>query len=450
MASATLESYRASSGSAAGLIQERQKEVAEARALRLSRIARRLAFEAGIRSSLLVLMWFVLCFGLGPALEPFRMRITIILIVFMLVPGLLFKFRNYAEARRAVDDMWSFGELTFKQISKMLAGRLAIHADVQDSRSYIDVLHEQIGDSLAESEREVTEVIQQISILNEKSNHQRERIAHSIKSGKDLTESTRERVDNNKEIIAALEMQLQEETNELRLNFERIQKLASGVCALTPLIKVITSIAQQTNLLALNAEIEAARAGKAGMGFAVVAGEVRKLAVLSTRAAADIAVKINSTCSSVDNELKEAKASLEANTKTHVMGNLVAELSEMQREFNNNSQLLLEVITDVDANYAENVARLSQALGHIQFQDVMRQRLEHVQSALIEMRDHLLVLSEKPEDPDWDGTLDRTFKSILAAHFSRYRMASQEITHQAVSGGKSSSSDHSRPSIELF
>jgi len=43
------------------------------------------------------------------------------------------------------------------------------------------------------------------------------------------------------------------------------------------------------------------------------------------------------------------------------------------------------VISGVDASYQESVNRLSKALGHIQFQDVMRQRLEHVQEALREM-----------------------------------------------------------------
>ena len=125
-------------------------------------------------------------------------------------------------------------------------------------------MHGQIGDSLAESEREVMKVIEQIGILNAQASEKRAHIGHSIQSGKALTESTHQRVESNREIIAALEMQLEEQNTEMHSNFERIEGLAGEVRALTPLIKVITSIAQQTSLLALNAEIEAARAGKRG------------------------------------------------------------------------------------------------------------------------------------------------------------------------------------------
>jgi methyl-accepting chemotaxis protein len=206
-------------------------------------------------------------------------------------------------------------------------------------------------------------------------------------SAGEVTESTQTRVESNKGVIAGFEMQLEAQADGFKSKFERIRGLSRDLGALTPLIKVITSIAQQTSLLALNAEIEAARAGNAGRGFAVVAFEVRKLSALSTQAAADIAAKINATCKKVDVEMYQAHASLEQHEASSAMRHLSADLGEMQSEFRKNSQLLLEVITEVDANYAESVTRLFEALGHIQFQDVMRQRMEHVQEALVEMRE---------------------------------------------------------------
>jgi methyl-accepting chemotaxis protein len=327
--------------------------------------------------------------------------------------------------------------------------RTAMRDELQASKPYIDVMHDQIGDSLAESEREVIEVIQQISILNAKASQQREHIAASIRSGKELTESTHLRVENNKQIIAAIDMQFETQIDEFRNNFERIQGLADEVAALTPLIKVITSIAQQTNLLALNAEIEAARAGSAGKGFSVVAFEVRKLAVHSTKAASDIAVKINATCKKVEQELAESRISLEEHETSSAMSHLVSDLSGMQEEFSKNGQLLLDVITEVDANYAESVDRLTQALGHIQFQDVMRQRMEHVQEALLEMSGHMQHMSKNANDFVWEGKFDRTFAEMLETQKSKYRMASQTVTHVNATGGKDDQ-DHNRPAIELF
>jgi methyl-accepting chemotaxis protein len=416
---------------------------------RLSRIRNRLLLQTTLGIVCTLLFYLSISYLLGPVFTFYSRRAAGLLLLFMVIPLLVVEWVNWVYARRAVAEMWAFGPLKFEDISRELAAHKAVQAEIKDSKPYIDVMRKQIGDSMTEAEREVLKVIEQISFLNERSNLLRERIAQSIQSGKALTESTHLRAENNKQIVSAIETQLQEQTRELRGDFERVQSMAGEVRALTPLIKVITSIAQQTSLLALNAEIEAARAGNAGRGFAVVAFEVRKLAVSSTKAAADIAAKINTTCERVDREMAEAHASLELHESNGAMSHLVADLTGMQLEFNKNSQLLLDVITEVDGNYAENVQRLSEALGHIQFQDVMRQRMERVRESLTELRDHLLQLCERSERPCWNGSRDTSFKTLLAEHRGKYHIASQHITYTNVAGD-TNDRDQSRPAIELF
>ncbi len=74
---------------------------------------------------------------------------------------------------------------------------------------------------------------------------------------------------------------------------ESIQSLSEAANRIGDVVTIITEIAEQTNLLALNATIEAARAGEAGKGFAVVASEVKNLANQTAKATDEIQTQIS-------------------------------------------------------------------------------------------------------------------------------------------------------------
>jgi methyl-accepting chemotaxis protein len=417
--------------------------------LRLWHAQRRLLIRVAIGLLCNVLLCVFLSHSQRSHFIPDWMRITGLLLVINLVPLLIVEWVNWAAAKRGISEMWAFGQLGLEDISRELAVHKAIEVDLKDCKPYIDVMHEQINGSLTESEREITALIEQLNLLSIQSSRQMERITDSVQSGRALTDVTNGRVEHNTQLISTLEAKLGEQAEEMRGNYEQIRTLADDVKALTPIIEVIATIARQTNLLALNAEIEAARAGNAGRGFAVVANEVRALAKRSTSAVADIAAKLNATASKVSGKMVEAGKALEERHGLGELQKLVNDLTRMQRDFSDSCKLQLDVISDVETGHHESMNHLVSAMGHIQFQDVMRQRLEHVQESLVEMRNHLLRLTETQDRLGWGGLFDTTFKSLLESHISKYKMASQTITHLAVAGG-TAKGDHDRPAIELF
>lgn len=150
----------------------------------------------------------------------------------------------------------------------------------------------------------------------------------------------------------------QEASSAARAGFDAIQKSIGAIDAIqkssvrvSEIVRVIGEIANQTNLLAFNAAIEAARAGQHGVGFSVVAGEVRKLAERSSQAAREIAKLIDESTHQVDNGAevsKEAARSFEgimssvARTGNNVSA--IAEAAERQRQMTGK---VTEVIQDL-------------------------------------------------------------------------------------------------------
>ncbi|MGE9985680.1 methyl-accepting chemotaxis protein [Desulfovibrio sp. SGI.169] len=124
--------------------------------------------------------------------------------------------------------------------------------------------------------------------------------------------------------------QVQKDSMELRADMEKMRGETQNI---SQIMTVISDIADQTNLLALNAAIEAARAGEAGRGFAVVADEVRKLAEKTMSATTEVAAAIENIQQSSRRNMEHVDRAVtsieEATGLAHTSGDRLRDIVEI-------------------------------------------------------------------------------------------------------------------------
>ncbi|KGR82128.1 methyl-accepting chemotaxis protein [Lysinibacillus odysseyi] len=192
-----------------------------------------------------------------------------------------------------------------------------------------------------------------------------ERIADSSTTLQDSAAGTLSVANQGAVDIQSAGQQMDAIYESTKLTTDLIQRLSKQSEDIENISKVITSITAQTNLLALNAAIEAARAGEAGKGFAVVADEVRKLAEESGQSAGQIVTLTNEIQADTRNVERAVQESLRTvETGVNVINNAGASFQKIVNEIDN-MKLQIEEISAVTEEISASAKHVSQSVTEI-------------------------------------------------------------------------------------
>jgi len=302
-----------------------------------------------------------------------------------------------------------------------------------------DHMQERMAETTLTSEKYGTSMVESLTDLVGRSGKLVDYLAQAQQHSDAMQDGIESNARVNAEMAAfvrALPTQISEERNYFR-------QLLGEVKALSAIAGTIMEISKRTDLLALNAAIEAARVGDAGAGFSVVADEMRRLAGRTNASAAEIEQTISQLSQRVESkfsgEFDQRSHSNEAEAERLLQQALTIDESQVgMRQF---YQVMMGAVTghNTELNHA-----ITELLGTIQYQDVLRQAIGRLTPAMTARGDIFLAMVDA-----WESQSDLSpLVEQSATAVSEY--AANELMHQPVAPSAPGSRGSQLKSVELF
>jgi methyl-accepting chemotaxis protein len=324
-----------------------------------------------------------------------------------------------------------------------------VAGELRGVEGFNNVVRGQLNGVVSETEKAAFDIASRLQNIDEIITRLAAYVESTTAESNRLLTASEERISRNRQLIGTLENYIQQRAATAAEDRERIMQVVREARSLGTLVDLIKHISGQTNLLALNAAIEAARAGEAGRGFAVVADEVRKLSGETDKAVGKISNGIQTVANSIESQFEDKLAQDNAASEREALESFAVQLDELGKSYHEVTEHEAAVMATITDSSQQLASMFMSALASVQFQDVTRQQIEQVIDALNRLDNHSTLLADRLnqfENPDFT-------MQPLSAHldqiYSNYVMDSQRDTHHnATNSG--AAAIKAGPKIELF
>lgn len=262
-------------------------------------------------------------------------------------------------------------------------------ATVADEATSMSSVMEEFTASLQEMSSNITEISDSMEEMDESFTQ----MSEEAQDGKDYAQDSNNTAYDIMTRSEAQRREVQAMAEEVEASMMVKIEESKRAERILDLTKDIMEIADQTNLLALNASIEAAHAGEAGRGFAIVADEINKLSVMTSATANEIS-EISKTVLNAVAQLAEESTKVVEFMKDKTVGSYT-ELVEVGHKYQADSKIMFDKMQDF-AYMAESLSsQLDEATKTI---DSIRSAANESANAVGEFTNSLLLITEHVEE----------------------------------------------------